>query len=646
ATPDPPPEKRPLPVAYDNAPEATPAVFISGREWRNAERASQWKRLKQPRRWKFWLRLGGSAIAFYFLLRVSILASLGLIKTAILSLRLPGIAPPLWLDAEPQRLILAVLLLCLILSPWALDLLLTRLAKQQPYALYQLAATFPESAKVLQRLTRHAKIPMPTLKLLPIGAPLTFTYGNLPRTSRLVMSEGLLAAVEDEELAALLTTQIAAIAHRDVSILSAVITLLHVPFLLYLGSATAGERGRDWVQHQTKIPDRIRTILAAIVEGIGGIGAALAYGYYWLWRVPLLYFSRQRQYYGDRFAAEFTGNPNALSRGLLKVAIATARHIEQRGSTLWLLESVDLLLPIGHRQALSLGSLPDKTPFAEVLTWECTNPYRHWLALMNSHPLMGDRLYLLNRYANHWQLPPEINLPTLIPPPKTPLQILEQLANSYKALPILQSAVISGLFFGVVMRGSFWFIGAAADVLSYWFPLWRLIWLANAQPFLDGCILIAFSLSLMVWINGYFPDVRVTPSRANPRIEDLMRDTKAVPPQSEGVKLTGELIGRRGLKNWLAQDLMLKTASGSIKLHFFTKAGPLGNLFPKPTRPEQLIGQKVTVLGWLRRGSTLWIDVDVIRPRQGEGTRSGYPVWITALAILAALWGSWLIWQA
>ncbi|WP_072622208.1 M48 family metalloprotease [Spirulina major] len=642
----PPQAKRPLPVAYDNAPEATPAVFISGREWRNAERASQWKRLKQPRRWKFWLRLGGSAIAFYLLLRVSILASLGLIKTAILTLRLPGIAPPLWLDAEPQRLILAVLLLCLILSPWALDLLLARLAKQQPYALYQLAATFPESAKVLQRLTRHAKIPMPTLKLLPIGAPLTFTYGNLPRTSRLVISEGLLAAVEDEELAALLTTQIAAIAHRDVSILSAVITLLHVPFLLYLGSATAGERGRDWLQNQTKIPDRIRAILAASVAGVGGICAAVAYGYYWLWRVPLLYFSRQRQYYGDRFAAEFTGNPNALSRGLLKVAIATARHIEQRGSTLWLMESVDLLLPIGHRQALSLGSLPDKTPFAEVLTWECTNPYRHWLALMNSHPLMGDRLYLLNRYANHWQLPPEIDLPTLIPPPKTPLQLLEQLANSYKALPILQSAVISGLFFGVVLRGSFWFIGAAADVLSYWFPLWRLIWLANAQPFLDGCILIAFSLSLMVWINGYFPDIRVTPSRANPRIEDLLRDPNAVPPQSEGVKLTGELIGRRGLKNWLAQDLMLKTTSGSIKLHFFTKAGPLGNLFPKPTRPEQLIGQKVTVLGWLRRGSTLWIDVDVIRPRQGEGTRSGYPVWITALAILAALWGSWLIWQA
>ncbi len=303
-------------------------------------------------------------------------------------------------------------------------------------------------------------------------------------------------------------------------------------------------------------------------------------------------------------------------------------------------------MPIGHRQALSLGSLPDKTPFAEVLPWECTNPYRHWLALMNAHPLMGDRLYLLNRYANHWQLPPEIDLPTLIPPPTTPLQILEQLANSYKALPILQSAVISGLFFGVVLRVVFWFIGAAADVLSYWVPLWRLIWLANAQPFLDGCILIAFSLSLIVWINGYFPDIRVTPARANPRIEDLMRDPKAVPPKSTGVKLSGELLGRRGLYNWLAQDLILKTASGSVKLHFFSKAGPLGNLFPKPPRPEQFIGQTVTVLGWVRRGSTLWIDVDVIRPRQGAGTRSGYPVWITALAVLSALWGSWLIWQA
>jgi len=37
--------------------------------------------------------------------------------------------------------------------------------------------------------------------------------------------------------------------------------------------------------------------------------------------------------------------------------------------------------------------------------------------------------------------------------------------------------------------------------------------------------------------------------------------------------------------------------------------------------------------------------VDVLRSG-GRQTRSGYPVWVTVLAIAAALWGAWVIWQA
>ncbi len=643
---DPPPsarERRPLPMAYAAPPEVAPAVFVSGREWRNAERAKTWKKLKPPRRWKFWLRLLGTAIAFFALLRWSILLSFALIQGVMLSgLRLP---PPAWLYAEPSPVILSLLAVIFVATPWLLDLLLKQRVKAQTWGIYSLASQYPESSKLLQRLAQDHHIPLPKLLRLPIAAPVILTYGPLPRTTRIAISDGLLACLEDEELATLLAAQMATIIHRDVGMMSGAIAWLHLPFLLYEGFAWGGGWLQEWIAALTQLPPKLRQGLSTIVTMAAASLAALSYGCYWLWRVPLLYFSRQRHYYGDRFSAEATGNPNAMSRALLKISLAISRHIEQQESTFWLLESADLLMPVGHRQALSLGSLPDKTPFAEVLTWECVNPYRHWLALMNSHPLMGDRLYLLNRYANYWSLPPEIDIPTVIPPPQTWRQHLEKFANSYRALPILQSAVLSGLFFGIVSRSILWIIGVSADLLSDWFPLWRLIWLANARSFLDGCILIAFSLSLIVWINGYFPNIRVSPSRQNPRLEDLMRDPKTVPPKSYGVQLEGILLGRRGLINWLGQDLILKTSSGLLKLHFIAKAGPLGNLWPIPPRPVEFVGQKVTVLGWLRRGSTVWVDVDVLRSG-GRQTRSGYPVWVTVLAIAAALWGAWVIWQA
>lgn len=636
--------QRPLPMVTPDQSEVAATVFVSGREWKNAERAQKWRPLKAPRWWKFWLRMVGTLVALFWVMRWGWQWSTAALKW--LMLRIPTLSPPLWLDRDLTWPIAVLIGIALMISPWWLDLVLRWQHTVQKLPLYTLANQHPETAKVLQRLATQHQLPIPQLRTVATSAPWIITYGNWPRTARMVMSEALLAQLEDEELATIVASQFAQIVQRDSIFMSGAIALLQIPFLGYQLYAAAGETVRNFERWPSAIPGQLRQGIVSAIAHLCGWVAAGFYGIYWFWRLPLLYFSRQRVYYSDRFAAGFTGNPNALSRAILKVAIGLSRHLAQRQETLPILESFDLLMPVSHRQA-TLGSLPDKTPFSEVLVWDCTNPYRQWLALVNSHPLMGDRLYLLNRYANHWQLPPEVDLPTIVPPPRLLGDRVKKWRESYKALPILQSAVLAGLVFGIASRVVLWLVGILADGLSRWFSLWRLIWLHNAaNPFLSGCILIAFSLSLIVWINGYFPDIRITPSREDPRIEDLLKNPKQVPPKSYPVRLQGKLMGRTGIANWLNQDLLLQTSSGLIKLHFFSKLGPLGNLFPWPKRPEQFIGQKVTVFGWFRRGSTPWIDVDVIRNKSGESTQSGYPVWVTILAIASALIGAYIIYQA
>jgi hypothetical protein len=168
----------------------------------------------------------------------------------------------------------------------------------------------------------------------------------------------------------------------------------------------------------------------------------------------------------------------------------------------------------------------------------------------------------------------------------------------------------------------------------------------NARPFLDACILIAFSLSLLLWINRYFPDIKPSTVQTEPNLGEFFANPATLPPDSEPVQITGKLLGRRGLLNWLGQDLILQTSTGLVRLHFSSFLGPFGNLLPKPNRPSNLVDQQVTVTGWFRRGVTPWIDIETLRTQGGKVTRANYPLWLTLLALAAALWGAYQIWQA
>ncbi|MBD2577474.1 M48 family metalloprotease [Oscillatoria sp. FACHB-1406] len=647
--------------------DAAPTVFVPGRQWRNAERAKNWKRMKPTQLWRLWLIQLVCAIALFYLVRFSLEWTLRTFN-AILDF-LPLLRPIQLFYRNTTYFVLISFFILWIASPWLLDWLLTKLYGMERYSVPKLAGEYPEAAKVVQKMTQQKKLPRPQLAILPTRAPVAMTYGTLPRTARIAISQGLLEQLDDSELAVIYAAQIAQIIHWDFSFTSGAIALLQIPFTLYWQISRQGERLSLKIKNdKLKIKNYPLSIIDTLTLWISAILAAIFYTFYWLWRIPLLWMSRRRQYYSDRLAAEYMGNPNAITRALLKIAIGMADNVREQTQTSWLLESFDLLMPVGHRQALAIGSMPDKTPFREVLAWECSNPYRHWLSSINSHPLIGDRIYVLNRYANYWRLSPEIDLPIYVPPARTLKEKFLKLANCYRALPILQSAVLSALFFGLLLRGIFWGLGYLNErVLSQWMSGSGLIWMYNADndAIARACLLFAFSLSIFIWINGYFPDVRIAPTRNEPRLQDLLSNPEALPPKSQGVLLTGTLIGREGISNWPIQDLMLQTSSGTIKLHFFTKLGPFGNVFwglqkpllklplagleryiPLYPRPISLIGRQVSVTGWFRRGSTPWIDVDTVRVNDKIVVRSGYPVWVMGLAIVAALRAAWLIWNA
>lgn len=629
--------------ATDHRPEP---VITQPLEWRQAGRAQGWRPLKPLKLTRLWFIQLGTAIAFFWAIRWVL--QFGMATANDLLLKVPYARPIQLFYRDPAWGLVFILALIFCLSPWLMDQWLKRLHSFQPLSLSQLGTQSSEAVKMMQRVCRQQKIALPTLGLLPTSAPIVFTYGNLPRNARIVVSQGLLDQLQEDEIATLYASQLGHIIHRDFALMSGIVLTLQVPYAVYWQVSQWGDRIHT--KSEAAQDNAFVSISLRLIAYFLAIVAAVSYGVYWLLRVPVLWFSRARIYYSDRVSVDSTGNPNGLTRALLKMAIGIAEEVQKLGQTSWLLESFDLFMPLGHRQALTLGSSYAHTSFESVLQWDWINPYRNWLIINYAHPLTGDRLQLLARYAQFWKLETELDL--LSPTPSAAPQakgnkILNGVVSLLtlkvsRNLPLLPSAITSALVLGFAFRGLLWIIGWIAD----WISLWQLIWLHQDKNLLTACVLISFSVAIFIQINAYFPDITSTNAPTEDNLLNVYTNPEALPSKpSQPVRLTGKLLGRRGISNWLGQDLILQTNIGLLKLHFLSYLGSVGNLFPQPTRPGDLVDRSLTVTGWFRRGVTPWIDIETLRTQGGRTSRANHPFWYILLATAAAVWAAYIIYQ-
>jgi hypothetical protein len=206
---------------------------------------------------------------------------------------------------------------------------------------------------------------------------------------------------------------------------------------------------------------------------------------------------------------------------------------------------------------------------------------------------------------------------------------------------LLQGAPFFGAAAGLAVGATLMAIGWVGKTFDFKIVSWLFYdrgWLAA------GLLLTGYSVGTFLRINSFFPDIRQFRLKTDASVPELASDPHALPIDSREVRLRGTLLGRRGLENELQCDLWLQTDTGLVKLHWMSKFGPIGNLF-QPIRLNGAIGQTVTATGWLRRGSTLWIDVDTLDLPNGTTIRADHPVWSTLLASVAVVWGAYILWK-
>ncbi len=163
----------------------------------------------------------------------------------------------------------------------------------------------PELFSMVEDLAKRAQIPMPRIAISKAQIPNAFAFGRGVTDGRVCVTKSILQLLDHEELKAVLGHELTHIKNRDVL----TITLLSViPMILYrLAWQTLFYGRRDDRQSNTAL--------------IGFV----AFLFYFLTNLLVLYASRIREYFADKGSVELGNKPAALASALYKLVYGSAR---------------------------------------------------------------------------------------------------------------------------------------------------------------------------------------------------------------------------------------------------------------------------------------------------------------------------------
>jgi len=225
----------------------------------------------------------------------------------------------------------------------------------------------PELFNVVKEMSLAAGVPTPSIYVVKDSDPNAFTVGTDPTTSSIVVTTGLLALLDREELQGVIAHEMSHIRNSDTRLMTTITVLFGAVLLL-----------SEWMKKSALLGG----FTGSRVPGVGG-ALRVVFLFGWLLtlilapliaRIVAMAVSRQREYLADAGGAELTRNPKALANALIKIEnIAEPTTSFQKG-----IAHMCVVDPLGKR-------------IDEKEGW--------WADLFATHPPMKNRIMLLNAMA-------------------------------------------------------------------------------------------------------------------------------------------------------------------------------------------------------------------------------------------------------
>lgn len=217
--------------------------------------------------------------------------------------------------------------------------------------------------RILPGLAQKAKLPMPRLYIINNDVPNAFATGRGPQHAAIAVTTGLMRVLTNEELAGVISHELAHIKNHDTLVGTVVATSAGIVTMIaniahwtaFLGF------GEDNGEKNNSLIIGIEFIFFALLTPIAAILIQLG-------------ISRSREFQADKIGSMISGNPIALANALKKIE-NYAKH----------------------------KLLPESTPATSHMF--IVNPFNgtgNWLmSLFGTHPAISDRITRLNELAKH-----------------------------------------------------------------------------------------------------------------------------------------------------------------------------------------------------------------------------------------------------
>ncbi len=448
----------------------------------------------------------------------------------------------------------------------------------------------PHFKKSLIKLCKENRLPLPKVGIIRDGSPQAYTYGRTPYSARLVFSEGIFELLDEEEVEAVLAHELGHIKHWDFVVMTVVKV---VPLILY----NLYRICKDSLSRLKNTSGKEKNSGAAPIA----VAMVVAYIAYFIAEYLVLFVSRVREYYADRFSCFATKKPNKLLTALVKISYGLLASRPQKDtekdsyeSKVKTFESLNIMnisrskqIALVH-QGAKQGDTFNPESIKECMRWDLWNPWAFYYELHSTHPLTAKRINAISAYAISMKQKPYL------------------LFNKEKPESYWDDFFVD-IFFLLLP-----YILGFGSLIFWLFYNNHGLNLNLIEELTDSTIINLFLLFVFWFSLGAFIRVRKSYPGGDflpYSTASLLKLIKISPVRSYPVTLNGYILGRGDAGNIFSEDMVLRDQTGMI----FLNHEPFGfNVLFALFRYKKFQGKKVSITGWYRRSPAPYVEVNKV----------------------------------
>jgi len=244
--------------------------------------------------------------------------------------------------------------------------------------------------EIVKGVSTRAQVPQPKIALVDDPAPNAFVFGRTQGSATLAVHTGLLEALREDEIRAVIGHELGHVKHKDFIVITMLST---IPLIAFIIGRLALEGTRIEARSRRKEEDAGLVLMA--------IGL-FSYAIYMVSLMVVRRLSRLRESYADAYSAYVTGSPSSLIGALVKITYGATLDTGSRGLRAFYLvdppmaiEEMNEIMERKDSYDLNKDGVLSEAELEQAMEKEAESWSNRITTLFSTHPPTYKRILLL-----------------------------------------------------------------------------------------------------------------------------------------------------------------------------------------------------------------------------------------------------------